>query len=363
MEERFRRHALIPDWKQERLAAATVAIAGVGALGNWVAQTLALAGIGRLILCDNDTVSESNLSRTPLFHPGDVGRLKVGAAADRLRDLAPGVVVDARPDVFEAAVGLVELRDDIALTIGCLDSRAARLELAGRCALVRAPSIDGATHPWGGEVRPFLDPDGTCFSCGLSQTQRGESDLPWSCLDVREDAPVGSAAPASALIGSWCALLAVRTLCGAPVPPDILAIDAAFGTFRRVATERDPSCPLHRAVDRTIPVALDDSATVAALRQAVPGGAEPLLWRAAETDALCRNCGWEEHGSRLARPRPCPRCGELLLLDTSLEVSRVDQAATLRQLGVPAREILAARTPAGRIWLELTGAGKRRDGG
>ena len=68
----IRQAALIPGWDQRRLAAATVVVIGVGALGNEVAKNLALAGIGRLVLCDPDVVSVSNLSRTVLF--GAAGR-------------------------------------------------------------------------------------------------------------------------------------------------------------------------------------------------------------------------------------------------------------------------------------------------
>jgi molybdopterin/thiamine biosynthesis adenylyltransferase len=46
MNERFSRHQYLPGWKQERLAEAKVILVGVGALGNAVAQCLALAGVG-----------------------------------------------------------------------------------------------------------------------------------------------------------------------------------------------------------------------------------------------------------------------------------------------------------------------------
>ena len=71
-ERRHHRQQLIPGWDQERLAASTVIVVGVGALGNETAKNLALAGVGRLILCDPDTVSASNLSRTVLFRPEDI---------------------------------------------------------------------------------------------------------------------------------------------------------------------------------------------------------------------------------------------------------------------------------------------------
>ncbi|WP_261567254.1 HesA/MoeB/ThiF family protein [Frankia gtarii] len=79
--ERYARHERIAGWDQRILAASTAVVVGVGALGNEVAKNLALAGVGRLVLCDPDTVSVSNLSRTVLLADSDVGRPNVSAAA------------------------------------------------------------------------------------------------------------------------------------------------------------------------------------------------------------------------------------------------------------------------------------------
>jgi molybdopterin/thiamine biosynthesis adenylyltransferase len=96
----------------------------VGALGNEVAKNLALLGVGRVVLCDPDTVDATNLSRAVLFTPADVGRRKVDAAADALARLAPGTVVQRRGTDLVRGVGLGELAD-ADLVLGCLDSRGA----------------------------------------------------------------------------------------------------------------------------------------------------------------------------------------------------------------------------------------------
>jgi len=73
IDERFSRHQYLPGWNQDRLAEAKVILVGVGALGNAVAQCLALAGVGTLVLCDPDWIEPSNLSRMPLFREWDIG--------------------------------------------------------------------------------------------------------------------------------------------------------------------------------------------------------------------------------------------------------------------------------------------------
>lgn len=85
------------DAGQGRLAGSSVLIAGVGALGGVLAETLCRAGVGRLVLVDRDVVEESNLQRQILFTEADArdGRPKALAAAERLRAIDPLVAVEA----------------------------------------------------------------------------------------------------------------------------------------------------------------------------------------------------------------------------------------------------------------------------
>lgn len=242
---RFDRHDLVPGWDQSRLAAATVVVVGVGALGSQLAQQLALAGVGRLVLCDPDLVSECNLSRAPLFRTSDIGRPKAPTAAGRLMELSPVTRAEARTAPLVSGVGLAELRD-ATLVVSCLDSLAARLQLTGRCQLVGVPLLDGGTSAWGGEIRLY-DPTGPCFGCGLTARDRAATDDPWACSDATT-AEAGASAPVSALIGSWLAVTVVRLLCGAVTVPGLVRVDAVGGTATPVRLRRDPDCPLHRRI-------------------------------------------------------------------------------------------------------------------
>lgn len=68
----------------------------MGGLGSWTAEYLTRAGIGRLRIADDDTVETSNLHRQALYTEEDAlqKRLKVEAAADRLRAINSGCTVD-----------------------------------------------------------------------------------------------------------------------------------------------------------------------------------------------------------------------------------------------------------------------------
>lgn len=248
-EDPFSRQRLLDGWRPELLAAATVVVAGVGALGNEVARILAMSGVGRLILTDPDTIETSNLSRAVLFRAADVGRPKASTAAAALHELAPWTVVEARDRSLAAGVGLAELRE-ATVVAGCLDSRAARLLLAGRCQLAGVAMVDGGTGPWRGQVGSY-PPAGRCYGCWLSVGERAVRDDPWSCQDPVRGAPQGASAPVSALVGAWQALTIVRYCLGVPTAGPVVRILPADG---RAAADRrldgiDPTCPLHGAVE------------------------------------------------------------------------------------------------------------------
>jgi molybdopterin/thiamine biosynthesis adenylyltransferase len=352
MGTRFDRQRLVPEWDQNALTQATVVVVGVGALGNEVARILAMSGVGTLMLCDPDRVEESNLSRAVLFSESDVGRPKVEAAVGALSLLAPATCVVPRALPLVNGVGLAELRD-ASLVLSCLDTRSARLQLAGRCSLVSAPWIDGGTHPWGGEVRPYLDVEGPCYGCSLTAAQRATVDAAWSCFDIVPDDPAGASAPVSVLVGAWMATLALRFLMGAPCADGVLRIDAAQGTMENVTQARDPACPLHSRIGVATPVQVRASDRVALLRERLPSGGVPLLWESTIRTASCPACGFHDGRWGDAGDPTCPDCGTALRLGTTLELTDAPDGLLLTRLGIAPREILAVRTDEGYSWVEL----------
>lgn len=352
MSNRYSRHELIPGWKQKSLSEATVIIFGLGALGNEVARILAMSGVGNFILCDPDRVEESNLSRTILFRQSDLGRFKVEAAADALRELNPSVLVDVRSQLLIHGVGLGEMRD-ANLVISCLDSRSARLQLTGRCQLVKAPYIDGGTHPWGGEIRPYLDVDGPCYGCSLSPEDRSIADVPWSCLDTRPENPVGAAIPSSALVGTWMGTIAVRFLMDMSYPVGTLSIDSSRGTTIVIPQVRDPECPLHTSIDRVTQIDVGSQDTIQKLLSFLPESAVPLAWEPVQQSVECSHCGFQETRWGLPAVELCPQCQQPLRPRTTLELVEVSGNIKLEELGIPPREILTVRIEDSWKWFEL----------
>ena len=77
----FDRQERIEWWSQQKLRDARVLVVGAGAIGNETLKNLALLGVGNILICDMDTISTSNLSRTVLFRKEDTGKKKAETAA------------------------------------------------------------------------------------------------------------------------------------------------------------------------------------------------------------------------------------------------------------------------------------------
>jgi len=78
---------------KDKLKYYTAGIAGAGGLGSNCAVALARSGIGKLIIADFDTVSESNLNRQYYFY-NQIGQIKVFALKNNLEHINPNVKIE-----------------------------------------------------------------------------------------------------------------------------------------------------------------------------------------------------------------------------------------------------------------------------
>ena len=101
-EQTLRSEMLLGSDALARLRRSRVAVLGLGGVGSWCAEALARAGVGALTLVDEDTVSESNINRQCCALHSTIGLPKAAVMAARVRDINPGIAVDARTERYEA---------------------------------------------------------------------------------------------------------------------------------------------------------------------------------------------------------------------------------------------------------------------
>jgi molybdopterin-synthase adenylyltransferase len=221
---------------QQQLAAAAVAIVGVGGLGSPAALYLAAAGVGRIALIDDQRVDLSNLNRQVLYLEADVGQLKVEVAARRLRAIDPAIQIEARHENVQPS----NVADAIApydLLIDGTDAFETKFLLNDAAVLRKKPLVHGAVLQWGGQVLTVV-PGGPCLRCLFRDPPEPEA------VQACEEAGIIGAA--TGVIGSVQAEEAIKLVLGVgtPLSGRIFQHDGLRGETRITSFGRDPDCPV-----------------------------------------------------------------------------------------------------------------------
>ncbi len=146
---------------QERLKDSRVMIAGAGGLGSPVSMYLAAAGVGTLVICDNDEVELSNLNRQILHRTAGIGRLKTDSAAERLSGLIPEIsIITYNTDISDS---IEEAAANCDLIIDCLDNIATRYVINGYCMKHGVPLLHGGVRGLAGQVSMLMPPETACL--------------------------------------------------------------------------------------------------------------------------------------------------------------------------------------------------------
>ena len=167
-----------PGERTEQLSAAHVLILGCGGVGSMTALNLAAVGVGHLRIVDFDTVDASNLNRSFIFRPEDIGRPKIEVLEERLPSQFPdthfefiGAKVAGVPDIAPLLEGM---------TFGVLAADAPYLKVNRwfnqACLDSKTPyTLAGCSESFG-SVGPMTVPGRTsCFECqGFDMTDIGE---------------------------------------------------------------------------------------------------------------------------------------------------------------------------------------------
>lgn len=236
---RYSRHILLPEIGiegQQRLRDASALIIGLGGLGSPVAMYLAAAGVGQLILVDDDQVELSNLQRQIAHTQNTLGQNKVDSAQQSLATLNPDCAVTTIPQRLNQA----EMAEQIAqvdLVLDCSDNFDTRFLINRLCHAHQTPLVSGAAIRWDGQLAVFAYQAGdACYHCLYGH---GEDEAE-RCSEN------GVAAPLVGVIGSLQALEALKLLSGAaPIQSSPLHIfDGLQQQWRTLKLRRDPHCPV-----------------------------------------------------------------------------------------------------------------------
>jgi adenylyltransferase/sulfurtransferase len=141
-----------------------VLVAGCGALGTNLAEVLARAGVGRLVLVDNDTFELCNLQRQALLTEADIGLPKARVVAQALTQV--NSTVDVSYEVVRIDAKNVEgLVADVDLVLDGFDNLPSRYLLNDACVKHGIPWVFAAVAGTYGITMPILPRKGPCLRC------------------------------------------------------------------------------------------------------------------------------------------------------------------------------------------------------
>lgn len=370
-------------FSQDRLREARIVVAGCGALGNEVLKNLALAGAGHITIVDFDEVEPSNLNRSVLFRREDAagGRLKVDAAAGRLKELNPDICITTVCGDVAYDVGLGVFRE-ADVVIGCVDSRWARYCINRLCMRAGTPWVDGGIDGLEGTARVFV-PGRNCYACNLGPQGLDELRRRVSCAGVirrqEEAGHVPTTGVAASVIGAVQVQEAMKLL-----HPEALE-DGSLGSLagrifyydgRHLTTRTaefeayDDDCPLHERWEPVGKIGLDIESTVEAALEGLAvatGTRDVAFWLHDDcfVDVVGEKDGdlsWDVMlpGRKVApfvEAHPEMRSYPYSALWQN-EFSSVDAAfpyrtMTLGELGIPPRDVLKVRAAGRTMYFEI----------
>ena len=219
---------------QEKLRASKVAVIGLGGLGSVSALYLALAGVGKLTLVDQDTVEMNNLHRQVLYSMSDLRYPKVEAAARRIQQINPEVKVNPIPDNIRAENVSSALTGSDCVVDG-LDNMGTRYAINRYCAEKQIPLVFGGAIGMEGNVATLKVPETPYLECFLPDLV--DTDLP-TC-DTR-----GVLGATTGIIGALQAMEAIKVLAG--IEPQskgkLMVFDFAQSEFRTIALTIRTDC-------------------------------------------------------------------------------------------------------------------------
>jgi molybdopterin-synthase adenylyltransferase len=219
---RYSRHILLDDIgieAQNKICVSTALIVGAGGLGSPAAMYLASAGVGHIILADNDTVDITNLQRQIMHTTDRVGMSKVESGASALLAINPTIRITSLNKRLEEEA-LIDTIKMVNVVLDCSDNFVTRHAVNAACLSLKVPLVSGSAIRFDGQLSVFdyRRDDSPCYACLFPSDQAPEETR---CSEM------GVFAPLTGIVGAMQAAEALKLLgdFGEPAVGKLLMID------------------------------------------------------------------------------------------------------------------------------------------
>ncbi|ODS12785.1 HesA/MoeB/ThiF family protein [Vibrio scophthalmi] len=249
---RYQRQVCLSDVSEQgqvSLINSHVLVIGCGGLGCAATLYLAAAGVGHLVVVDDDLVEESNLQRQVAYRQTDLHHNKAEALMQQLKQLNDSINVRAvERRLADEQLGLEIMLADVVLD--CSDNLLTRQQVNRICSQQKTPLISAAAIGWQGQFTVFdYLPESPCYRCLIpfdEMTQEGK------CSDM------GIIGPVVGVLGNYQALAAIQKLATGKffVEPNHLHLfNGQTMQWKAIKIVRDSECKLCNVSQATTEVA------------------------------------------------------------------------------------------------------------
>jgi adenylyltransferase/sulfurtransferase len=383
--DRFAIYKLMAYFREDVVREGRIFCAGAGALGNEVLKNFALLGVGELWFADFDDIDFSNLAKSVLFRPGDVGRPKVEVAAERLALMDPNLkLMPISGDIrYEIGMGVYRRMDVLTSVVDSVDARVGFNRIA---AALGKPWLDAGIGELSWRVSCWDPADGPCYECTMDDAMRYQQHLPYapSCAPMAEAIKEIQRQPTSplsaAMSGAMLAQEALKLLHHARMDEPPPELEMPFGQqyyfggaspyLETQVRRRTDGCPGHEhwgeiheepsftAEGTTLTQLLERAAE---LLEVDPKAVSMRLGFDLIYELYCHSCNWR---GEYFYPRrglhlnlACRKCDNEARPDYKRALRTTDKFAdrSLADLGFPKLQIFLLYGGKGRVAIELTG--------
>ncbi len=237
---RYSRHIILPEVGgkgQEKIMAAKVFIVGAGGLGCPVGYYLTAAGVGTIIMVDDDVVELSNLQRQIAHNTKRIGMPKVESAKKTFNALNPDVNIVALNQKITKD-NILDLIKDVDVVVDGSDNFPTRYLVNDACVIAGKPLVSGAILRFEGQVTTIVPKQGHCYRCLFEEMP--PAGLVPSC----QEAGVLGALPG--IVGGLQSMEVLKYILGKGdlLTNQMIIFDAMKANFRKVKVPKNPDCPV-----------------------------------------------------------------------------------------------------------------------
>lgn len=125
----------------DKLKNSTVAVFGIGGVGSYAVEALARAGVGKLVLIDNDLIDVTNINRQLIATTNTVGKAKVDVAKERVLQINPNIAVTTYQKFFDETTKNELVSPTYSYIIDCIDSVDSKVDLIETAQKMNIPII------------------------------------------------------------------------------------------------------------------------------------------------------------------------------------------------------------------------------